>query len=65
MIADSAPCSEPANLSLKCLHFLITKDRQDYTHIAFGNDSTNFLHEINENFHLSVDIVLFSSHLPH
>lgn len=45
--------------------YLAAKNRQDYAHIAFGNNSTIFLHEINEIFNLSVYIGLFFSHFAH
>lgn len=44
--------------------FFNTKDRQNYSQNAVGNDSTNSLHEINENSQLSVYTDLFFSSLP-
>lgn len=54
---DSALLCVQVNFSLKSLT-LAANDRQDYAHIAFGNDSAIFLHEINENSNFYVYIGL-------
>jgi len=46
-------CASKSLIEVSLSVYLAAKHRQDYAHIVFGNDSTIFLHEINENSNLS------------
>lgn len=58
-------CASKTLTEISLSVYLAARDRQDYTHIAFGNVSAIFLHEINENSNLSAYIGLFFPQFAH